>query len=136
MKRNNVVWSGFIGLGGVVAMALAAPLELSRQSIDSGGMMASTGGTIAMSSTIGQPDAGWMVGGSLELTGGFWFALSEGDCNEDGGVDRGDHAQFTLCALGPSNPIVELECGCFDMDESETVDLLDFALIQTTFVGP
>ncbi len=42
-----------------------------------GGGGTSTGGTYAVSGTIGQPDAGGpMTGGSYSLTGGFWSLIS------------------------------------------------------------
>ena len=37
-----------------------------------GGQMFSQGGDYQLGSTIGQPDAGRMTGGSYELNGGFW----------------------------------------------------------------
>jgi hypothetical protein len=42
-----------------------------------GGGGTSTGGTYAVSGTIGQPDAGGpMTGGNYSLTGGFWSLIS------------------------------------------------------------
>ena len=42
-----------------------------------GGGGTSTGGTYAISGTIGQPDAGGtMTGGNYSLTGGFWSLIS------------------------------------------------------------
>jgi hypothetical protein len=42
-----------------------------------GGGGTSTGGTYAVSGTIGQPDAGGpMIGGNYSLTGGFWALIS------------------------------------------------------------
>ena len=46
--------------------------DLTWSTIDSGGAMFSTGGTYSLGGTIGQPDAGSMLGGSYSLTGGFW----------------------------------------------------------------
>ena len=46
--------------------------DLSWYTIDSGGATLSTGGTYSLGGTIGQPDAGSMLGGSYTLTGGFW----------------------------------------------------------------
>lgn len=43
----------------------------------SGGGGTSTGGTYAVSGTIGQPDAGGpMTGGTYSVTGGFWALIS------------------------------------------------------------
>jgi hypothetical protein len=55
---------------------LAGPsnLEIPWETIDGGGQTYTTGGTFALGSTIGQPDANSLVltGGTLELRGGFW----------------------------------------------------------------
>ena len=40
--------------------------------IDGGGTMTASGGTYALSGTIGQFDAGTENGGSYQLNGGFW----------------------------------------------------------------
>ena len=51
----------------------AGPYEISRYTIDGGGGM-SIGGSYMVTGTIGQPDAGWSIGGKYELLGGFWPA--------------------------------------------------------------
>jgi len=48
----------------------AGPYEISWYTIDSGGGT-STGGQYTLTGTIGQPDAGWSIGGIYELLGGF-----------------------------------------------------------------
>ena len=45
--------------------------NLSWSAINSGGGI-STGGPYVLTGTIGQPDAGWSIGGKYELLGGFW----------------------------------------------------------------
>lgn len=45
--------------------------DVSWWTIDGGGGT-STGGSYALSGTIGQPEAGVMNGGSYTLAGGFW----------------------------------------------------------------
>jgi hypothetical protein len=58
------------------ALALAqtgGSYDLSWNTIDGGGAMDSASGTFSLSGTVGQPEAGApMIGGSFELTGGFW----------------------------------------------------------------
>ena len=54
------------------AGAASAQLRVSRFTIDGGGGR-STSGTLALSGTIGQPDAGLLLGSSFILSGGFWF---------------------------------------------------------------
>jgi hypothetical protein len=63
-------------VGGSVALAQSGgPFDLTWYSIDGGGQTncASTGGSFALSGTIGQPDAGPPLGGgTFGLGGGFW----------------------------------------------------------------
>jgi hypothetical protein len=44
--------------------------------IDGGGAMNSSGGSYSLSGSIGQPDAGSLIGGSYSLVGGFWGGAS------------------------------------------------------------
>ena len=67
----------------ILMIGLLAPLASFAQqySIDwykiAGGGGTSTGGTYAVSGTIGQHDAGGpMLGGNYSLTGGFWALIS------------------------------------------------------------
>ncbi len=129
MKAHHVLISV---LSGVAALGGDAPFELSRYSIDGGGVMRSTGGEFELSGTIGQPDAGVMAGGDFNLTGGFWFALSPTDCNEDGVADLLDYDSFTQCMGGPDGG-VSAGCPCFDVDQNGSVDLRDFATAQVVF---
>lgn len=63
-----------------VAFYLAAALGTRAQSysidrfVIAGGSGTSVGGTLALSGTIGQPDAGLMGGGNYSLADGFWGA--------------------------------------------------------------
>lgn len=109
-------------------------VELIRRSIDGGGVMQSTGGELELSGTIGQPDAGAMSSGSLELTGGFWFPLDPGDCNSDGGVNLFDYGGWLQCLSGPDGRL-SAGCACFDIDNDSDVDLVDLAEFQTSFNG-
>ena len=87
----------------------------------------------------GQPDVGpgalGMGGGDFTLTGGFWFALAPGDCNEDGGINLFDYSVFEACITGPDGGQLSPECVCFDADRNGTVDMRDFALFQQGFSG-
>jgi len=64
--------SGLLGLL-MVGVALAAPLAytLPWWTVDTGGGSYS-GGNYTLSSTIGQSDAGLLLGGTYTLHGGFW----------------------------------------------------------------
>lgn len=113
------------------AYVLGEDFEITRSTIDSGGLMRSTGGDFELSSTIGQHDAGVLHGGDLTLEGGFWFALSPADCDEDGAVSLLDHQLLVECFTGPN--IERLSgCVCLDIDRSGFVDLRDFAIAQRT----
>jgi len=57
----------------VATSVMGQNYDLSWHSIDGGGVMRSTGGDFELSGTIGQPDAGVLVGGDFTLSGGFWF---------------------------------------------------------------
>ncbi len=130
--KNNLALTIFLA---AAAYALAQEFEITRHTIDSGGAMRSTGGDFELSGTIGQPDAGVLTGGDLQLTGGFWFALTPTDCNEDGAADLLDHYAFTECLAGPDAPVPE-GCECFDTDRSGTLDMQDFAVVQAQYFAP
>lgn len=117
------------------AFAAGQDLVMSRWTIDGGGVMHSAGGEYEVSGTIGQPDAGSLAGGQFELSGGFWFALTPTDCNEDGAANLLDHQSFEQCLSGPAGG-VPAGCACFDVDASGTIDLRDFAVVQSYFHGP
>ena len=67
--------------------------DLSWNTVDCGGGN-SSGGTFALSGTIGQAEAGAaLVGGNFQITGGFWVPSAPpcpGDINSSGTVDVAD----------------------------------------------
>ena len=119
-----------LALSGV---ALAQEFEMTRWTIDGGGVMRSTGGDFELSGTIGQSDAGVMVGGVLDVNGGFWFSVTPMDCNEDATVNLLDYVGFTQCLAGPQGEAATGSCRCFDIDGSGRVDLYDFSALQLAF---
>ncbi len=124
-----------VALAVTVTAALAAPeYSMVRWTVDAGGGTSSDG-RFELTGTIGQPDAGSHSGGGYTLTGGFWFQIPPGDCEEDGDVDLLEHQLFTTCVAGPLDPVAPA-CLCFDVDRSGTVDLADVALIQASHTGP
>ena len=118
-----------------VGLAVADDFEISRSTVDGGGVMRSTGGDFELSGTIGQPDAGTMSGEGFDLTGGFWFPLSLDDCNSDGWVDLIDYDDFDGCLSGPDGGLPLPECNCFDLDGDDDVDLSDVRQFQHAFNG-
>jgi hypothetical protein len=121
----------------IAALAVAQEYDMSRYTLDGGGVMHSMGGSFELSGTIGQPDAsGPMIGRSFELTGGFWFEVPPGDCNSDAGVDLHDHADFEGCMAGPRSEPPYAFCPCFDRDGDRDVDLADYAILQWMQGGP
>ncbi len=59
-------------LGASVLAQTGNGYDLTWNSIDSGGVMFSTGGSYKVGGTIGQADAGLLTGGSYRIYGGFW----------------------------------------------------------------
>lgn len=117
----------------IVGTAVAEDFEITRSTIDGGGVMVSSGRDFELSGTIGQPDAATMNGGDFELTGGFWFGLPPTDCNDDGLVSLLDHETLTACLLGPDGGIDASPCPCFDVDGEGDITLNDFAKLQAGF---
>jgi len=59
------------------AQSLQQSHDLSWHTIDGGGHTWSSGGTYSLGGTIGQPDAGYLAGGTYALAGGFWEGWAE-----------------------------------------------------------
>ena len=120
----------------VLSVTAGGPtFEMTRSTIDGGGVMRSTGGDFELSGTIGQHDAGTMSAGEFELTGGFWFGLAPTDCNDDGIVSLLDHETLAACLLGPDGGIDASPCPCFDVDADGDITLHDYAQLQAGFTG-
>lgn len=99
-----------------------APLEMSWNTINGGGGW-SISGNIALGGTIGQPDAGYMSAGNVEMFGGFWYGaafLPQGDCD----TDEDDHDGLTDGA-GSQCPV--------DLDADGFVTGIDFDLFVQAF---
>lgn len=70
-KRFRLLFIGLLLLGYTSLLAAPTGYQLDWFSLDGGGGVAQ-GGTYALVGSIGQPDAGSLVGGSYQLRGGFW----------------------------------------------------------------
>jgi len=57
--------------GGAAAQS-GGPYGMTWSTVDSGGFTVSSGGQFTLGGTIGQSDAGLLVGGDYTLGGGFW----------------------------------------------------------------
>jgi hypothetical protein len=140
-------------LGAVVVLTLLITPSARAQSgyavdwhtVDGGGAgpsNASTGGTYALSGTIGQPDARnhprAMTGGSYKLTGGFWVIPEcpaiPADYDNDCDVDQADYQAFQTCASGPGCAYAN-DCDNRDFDGDNDVDQADFATFQRCVSG-
>jgi hypothetical protein len=148
MMRNNDARTptSTIGSRGMALLTIAAIVttgaawggdgfEIRRSTIDGGGTVSSSGGGFELSGTIGQPDAGVLVGGEFILSGGFWFPIEAGDCDTDGIIGLNDYRRMAACVTAPDGQLKNVECTCTDADGDEDTDLRDFATIQIEFGG-
>ena len=92
----------------ILAAAIAAPasaqtggpFDLSWSTIDCGGGT-SAGNSFSLTGTVGQPDAGFMSGGTFTLGGGFWSAAPGAAC-------------YANCDGSTTAPVLNvLDFGCF-----------------------
>jgi hypothetical protein len=129
-----------VAILGAVACIFAASqvsgqFQIDWFTVDGGGAMNTTAGALSLSGTAGQPEAGMsMTGGDFSLTGGFWFKVAPGDCNNDGAVGLQDYAALNACLTGPGGSSGG-GCACFDFDSDADSDLADFREFQILFSG-
>ena len=69
-------------------------------------------------------------GGKLRFIG----PQEKGDFDDDGDLDRADHAESPDCLAGPASGI-GTGCEIFDFEPNADVDLTDFADFQDQFTG-
>jgi len=74
MKRAAIVLAlaAFLLLASVALAQSGGGYDLSWNTVDGGGTTFSAGGDYTLGGTIGQPDAGLLLGGGYVLGGGFW----------------------------------------------------------------
>ncbi len=103
------------------------PYDLSWSTIDAGGDMEMTGGSFALSGSIGQFDAGPTINGRYGVEGGYWSVPMAGPsvgCNEAdlaepfGTLDFSDVIAF-LSAFGAMENSADLAApfGVFDFSD-------------------
>ena len=130
-KRTRLAVSVVISVS-VAATLMADDINIDWWTIDAGGGMLSTGDTLELSGTVGQPDAGTpLSGGDLKLVGGFWPAFAGeddfcfGDLTGDDAIGLADLAQ--LLGHYAMTGGAEYEDG--DLDGDGDVDLSDLAAL-------
>lgn len=71
-RNMKALLCGMLLVSSLLALkAQAQNLSIDWFTIDGGGGT-STGGVYSVSGTVGQPDAGTLIGGSYKIDGGFW----------------------------------------------------------------
>lgn len=76
----NLILRGVLSSLGVLALLVATSKPLQAQTTISwftvdGGGGSSQGGAVTVTGTIGQPDAGLLSSGEIQIQGGFWFGV-------------------------------------------------------------
>ncbi len=128
MKATMLI--GLTGAAAASAAALARPLEINWCTIDGGGGT-SAAGTLSLSGTIGQHDAGVMSGATFTLLGGFWPGPEPHscypDCNGVGGLTIADFGCFQTKFVA-GDPYA-------DCNGVGGLTIADFGCFQTKFVA-
>lgn len=111
--------------------------ETLRSSPDTFDVVINDGPTnLSMFDVVGN----WVMGNGTSILitpdGGSDFCpgFAPTDCNFDKRVDLQDLDGLQECASGPAQ-VASASCVCYDVDESQTVDILDFAVLQRGFTG-
>ncbi len=127
--RIRMDWIVWLVLG-VAPVVVLGQYTIPWSTVDGGGAMSSTGGTLSLAGTIGQPDASSfatpMSGGTYSLVGGFW-PVAVPTCSLPGDMDLStlrngvDVQGFVNCLLGVSGS----NCSCADISGNGTVGVED-----------
>lgn len=122
-----------------MARPAAAQYTLNWHTCDGGGALGTMGGTLGLSGTIGQPDAGTLAGGAYSLRGGFWvtgLAVFPVDVTHE--PAPGATLGFALHG-GVPNPLVQSTDVAFDLPRPGAARLQVFdtngRLARTLFDG-
>lgn len=95
--RNKGMKTLIAALGLCLAgISASAQYSIDWHTIDGGGGT-STGGVFSVSGTIGQPDAGRMIGGNYTIEGGFWSIIA---------AVQTEGAPLLTVTLTPTNSVV------------------------------
>ncbi len=146
MKRATVTLQTVLCILTTTALLMAGgtpEFEMTRSTIDGGGVMRSAGEGYELSGSIGQPDAGTMSGGDFELAGGFWPGASsggggctrdpewqcDGDTDGDGQVNPVDSG-LVQAAFGSTD---ESDLCQYDLDCDGQINPVDSGIVQSLF---
>ncbi|MHC4556598.1 MAG: hypothetical protein ACYTFW_13470 [Planctomycetota bacterium] len=87
----------------MMAAVVCGQYKIDWYTIDGGGGT-SSGGQYTLTGTIGQPDAGWSIGGIYELLGGFWLGGSLPECYTGPHYDQWLDVGSPACWCADVNP--------------------------------
>ena len=82
MKRKFVLLMGlalWLALTGSVSAQSGGGYDLERSTVTGGGGLAPSGGGYTLMGGVGEPGGAPLTGGSYEMTGGFWIAVTSGE---------------------------------------------------------
>jgi hypothetical protein len=71
----------------------------------------------------------------VSVTDWQYIRVPQGNSDGDGDVDLFDYGKLLPCLMGPGTIPVAQDCGIFDAEADDDVDLADFALFQRLFTG-
>jgi len=117
---------------GAIAASAQAGITIDWYTIDGGGGTSSAG-TLSVSGTLGQHDAGVLTGGGFTVKGGFWAGVETppacpGDVDGDNDVDSTDlNIVLTDFACAPPNPCTG------DADGDGDTDSTDLNIVLSAF---
>ncbi len=84
MRRHHRFWLACLIALTLLVLLVAQVLaqtgggyDLTWSTVDGGGYTWSEGGGYALGGTVGQPDAGALIGGGYTLSGGFWGGMAQ-----------------------------------------------------------
>jgi FlgD Ig-like domain len=134
-----VLLAGAIGLPG---HALADPFAITRWTVDGGGGPFVQVGGLIVGGTIGQPDAGLLIGRDFVISGGFWVPGAPIPVGVDDGDSPGPDPITYRLAIFPAapNPLRLATRIAFELPDTRdgAVQVFDVrgALVRTVASGP
>jgi len=109
----------------LAAVPASADLNLDWYTFDGGGYTFSSGGTLSLGGSIGQPDAGILSGSTYVLAGGFWLGGAPTTSVGEGELDPETPLSFNV-KIGSRNPFNRASGIQLDLPEPRNVDVRIF----------